>query len=128
MARIAGVNIPSDKRIVIALTYIHGVGKTSSKKILAAAQIDESTRTKDLSDEQVNKIRTILDADFTVEGELRREVLQNIKRLKDIGSYRGARHAARLPARGQRTQTNSRTVRGNKRMTAGSGRRVLTKT
>ena len=128
MARIAGANIPSDKRVVISLTYIHGIGNTSAKKILTAAQIDESVRVKDLSEEQINKIRTIIDADFTVEGELRREVLQNIKRLKDIGCYRGLRHAKRLPAHGQRTRTNSRTVRGNKRMTAGSGRRVLTKT
>lgn len=128
MARIAGVNIPSDKRVVIALTYVFGIGLTSSKKILAAAQIDESIRVKDLTEDQVNAIRTLVDKNHTVEGELRREVLQNIKRLKDIGCYRGLRHAARLPVRGQRTQTNSRTVRGNKRLTAGSGRRVLTKT
>ena len=128
MARIAGVNIPSDKRVVIALTYVFGIGLTSSKKILAAAQIDESIRVKDLTEDQVNAIRTLVDKNHTVEGELLREVLQNIKRLKDIGCYRGLRHAARLPVRGQRTQTNSRTVRGNKRLTAGSGRRVLTKT
>jgi small subunit ribosomal protein S13 len=128
MARIAGVNVPSDKRVVIALTYIFGIGDTSSKKILAAAQVDESTRVKDLKDDEVNKIRTIIDGDHTVEGELRREVLQNIKRLKDIGCYRGVRHTRRLPVRGQRTKTNSRTNRGNKRLTAGSGRRALTKT
>lgn len=128
MARIAGVNIPSDKRVVISLTYIYGVGLTSSQKILKQAQIDESIRVKDLTDDQVNKIRVIVDQSFTVEGELRREVLQNIKRLKDIGCYRGLRHAKNLPSRGQRTKTNSRTVRGNKRSTAGSGRRVLTKT
>ncbi len=127
MARIAGVNIPSDKRVVIALTYIFGIGSTSSKKILAAAQIDESIRVKDLSEDQVNKIRTIIDGDHTVEGELRREVLQNIKRLKDIGCYRGVRHTKRLPVRGQRTKTNARTLKGVKK-TAGSGRRTLTKT
>ncbi|MBT3230290.1 30S ribosomal protein S13 [Candidatus Uhrbacteria bacterium] len=128
MARISGVNIPSNKRVVIALTYIFGIGSTSSQKILKAAQIDESVRVKDLTDDQVNAIRAIVDKTLTVEGELRREVLQNIKRLKDIGCYRGLRHAKNLPARGQRTKTNSRTVRGNKRSTAGSGRRVLTKT
>lgn len=128
MARISGVNIPTEKRVVIALTYIYGVGNTSAKKILKQAQVDESIRVKDLTDNQVNAIRAVVDKNFTVEGELRRETLQDIKRLKDIGSYRGSRHTKRLPARGQRTKTNSRTVRGNKRMTAGSGRRVLTKT
>ncbi|MBU4315087.1 30S ribosomal protein S13 [Patescibacteria group bacterium] len=128
MARISGVNIPTDKRVVIALTYIYGIGNTSAKKILKQAQVDESIRVKDLTDDQTNTIRAIIDKGHSVEGELRREVLQDIKRLKDIGSYRGTRHAKRLPARGQRTKTNSRTVRGNKRMTAGSGRRVLTKT
>ncbi len=128
MARISGVNIPSDKRVVISLTYIYGIGKTGAKKILKQAQVDESIRVKDLTDDQVNKIRAIVDQGFTVEGELRREVLQNIKRLKDIGCYRGLRHIKNLPVRGQRTKTNSRTVRGNKRSTAGSGRRVLTKT
>jgi small subunit ribosomal protein S13 len=128
MARISGVNIPTEKRIVIALTYIFGIGNARAKKILKQAQVDESIRVKDLSDDQVNAIRTVIDKNFVVEGELRREILQDIKRLKDIGSYRGSRHVKRLPARGQRTKTNSRTVRGNKRMTAGSGRRVLTKT
>lgn len=128
MARIAGVTIPSNKRIVIALTYIHGIGQTTAKNILKQAQIDESIRVKDLTADQENAIRTIVDANYKVEGELRREVMSHIKRLKDIGSYRGSRHAANLPARGQRTKTNSRTVRGNKRMTAGSGRRVISKT
>ena len=127
MARISGVNIPSDKRVVISLTYIYGIGLTASKKILTAAQVDHSIRVKDLSDDQINKIRTLIDAEYTVEGELRREVLQNIKRLKDIGCYRGVRHTRNLPVHGQRTKTNSRTVRGNKRNTAGSGRRTLTK-
>ena len=128
MARIKGVSIPTAKRVVIALTYIYGIGNTSAKKILAQAQVEEDIRVKDLTEEQVNAVRTVIDSGFLVEGELRREVLQNIKRLKDIGSYRGTRHAKRLPVRGQRTKTNSRTVRGNVRNTAGSGRRTLTKT
>ncbi|MBI2475143.1 30S ribosomal protein S13 [Candidatus Uhrbacteria bacterium] len=129
MARIAGINIPSEKRIVIALAYIYGVGKPMSQKILKQAGVDESIRTKDLSDDQVKAIRAILEVPETrLEGDLRRDVLGNIKRLKEIGSYRGSRHAKHLPARGQRTKSNSRTVRGNARRTTGSGRRVLTKT
>jgi len=128
MARIAGVNIPSNKRIVIALTYIHGVGLVTSKKTLAALGIDESIRTKDLTDEQVNTIRALLEKEYRLEGDLRRDRLSHIKRLKEIGSYRGNRHGKHLPVRGQRTKTNSRTVRGNVRRTTGSGRRALTKT
>lgn len=128
MARISGVNIPTEKRVIIALTYIYGIGNSRAKKILQQAQVDESIRVKDLSDDQINMIRTVIDKNFHVEGELRRESLQDIKRIKDINCYRGSRHAKRLPARGQRTKTNSRTVRGNKRQTAGSGRRILTKT
>jgi len=128
MARIAGITIPSNKRVVIALTYIHGVGLTSSQKILKQVNVDESVRAKDLTAEQENAIRQIVEKDFKVEGELRREVQSHIKRLKEIGSYRGARHTANLPARGQRTKTNSRTVRGNVRRTAGSGRRTVSKT
>ncbi len=128
MARIVGVTIPGDKRIVIALTYIYGIGKTTSMKILQAAKVDENIRTKDLAEDQLKAIRDQIDVIGSVEGELRREVLGNIKRLKEIGSYRGDRHTKRLPARGQRTKTNSRTVRGNKRVTMGSGRRTLTKT
>lgn len=128
MARIAGVNIPSDKRIVISLTYIYGVGLTTAKKVLAQAQVDESIRTKDLAPDQVNAIRNIIEKEHRVEGDLRREVQGNIKRLKDIKCYRGLRHIKRLPSRGQRTKTNSRTVRGNVRRTAGSGRRVISKT
>ena len=128
MARIAGVNIPSNKRIVIALTYILGVGPATSKKVLAAAKIDESTRTKDLTEEQVKSIRDILEKSHRLEGDLRRDKLSHIKRLKEIGSYRGSRHSKNLPARGQSTKSNSRTVRGNVRRTAGSGRRALTKT
>ncbi len=128
MARIAGVTIPSKKRVVIALTYIYGIGDTRSRTILKEARVDESIRVQDLKDEQVNAIRQIVEKQYRVEGELRREVLGNIKRLKEVKAYRGLRHIARLPGRGQRTKTNSRTVRGNVRRTAGSGRRVLTKT
>jgi small subunit ribosomal protein S13 len=128
MARIAGITIPNDKRVVIALTYVYGVGLTTSKKILAQAGVDESIRTKDLTDDQVNSIRSLLEKSFRLEGDLRRDKLSNIKRLKEIGSYRGTRHAKGLPARGQRTKSNSRTVRGNARKTMGSGRRTLTKT
>ena len=128
MARIAGVTIPSNKRVVIALTYVSGIGRTTSEKILKQVQIDESIRVKDLSEDQINLIRGVLEKEHMVEGELRRDVMANIKRLKEIGSYRGTRHAKRLPARGQRTKTNSRTVRGNVRRTAGSGRRIISKT
>ncbi|MBI5370253.1 30S ribosomal protein S13 [Candidatus Uhrbacteria bacterium] len=129
MARIAGVNIPSDKRIVVALTYIYGVGPSRAKKILEATKIDASIRSKDLSDDQVKAIRGVLETpEYRLEGDLRRDVMANIKRLKEIGSYRGSRHLKRLPARGQRTKSNSRTVRGNVRRTMGSGRRALTKT
>lgn len=127
MARIAGVTLPKDKRIVVGLTYVYGIGQTRSKKILAQTGVDPSLRVKDLTDEQVNTIRVAMETAFRVEGELRREVLGNIKRLKDIGSYRGLRHTLRLPARGQRTKTNSRTVRGNVRKTASSGKRTLAK-
>ncbi len=118
MARIAGVSLPPQKRIIIALQYIYGVGATRASDILARAKVSEDVRT----------IRTIVEKELRVEGDLRRDVLSNIKRLKDIGSYRGTRHAKGLPVRGQRTKTNSRTVRGNVRKTAGSGRRMLTKT
>lgn len=128
MARIAGVLIPSNKRVVISLTYIYGIGKATAKNILKEAGVDESTRVKDLTADEENKIRTLVEKQHKVEGELRRDVMANIKRLKDIGSYRGLRHKLGLPVRGQRTKTNSRTVRGNKRNTAGSGRRVITKT
>jgi small subunit ribosomal protein S13 len=128
MARIASVTLPNNKRVVIALTYIYGVGLTTSKKVLAQAKVDENVKVKDLSDDQVNAVRTILEKTYRMEGDLRREVLGNIKRLKDIGSYRGQRHMKRLPVRGQRTRTNSRTIRGNVRKTMGSGKRLLTKT
>ena len=122
MARIAGVNIPDNKRVEIALTYIYGVGLTTSQKILEITKIDKDLRARDLTQEQINEIRNTLSS-YTIEGDLRREVNDNIKRLREIGSYRGARHTAGLPTRGQRTKTNSRTRRGNKRLTMGSGRR-----
>ena len=112
MARIAAVTIPNEKRIVIALTYVYGVGLQTSKKILAQTKIDENIRTKDLTETQVNDIRTLLEKNYRLEGDLRRDKLSHIKRLKEIGSYRGTRHAKNLPVRGQRTKSNSRTVRG----------------
>lgn len=122
MARIAGVNIPDNKRVEIALTYIYGVGLTTSQKVLKVTKIDKDLRAKDLTQEQINELRNAL-SEYTIEGDLRREINDNIKRLREIGSYRGARHSAGLPVRGQRTKTNSRTRRGNKRVTMGSGRR-----
>ncbi len=124
MARIAGVNLPNEKRMEIALTYIYGIGQTTAAKILKDAKVDPSLRAKDLSGEEENRLRTIIESDtYDVEGELRSKVAGHIKRLKDIGSYRGMRHAKGLPVHGQRTKTNSRTVRGNVRRTVGSGRK-----
>lgn len=120
--RIAGVNIPNDKRIEIALTYIHGIGHTRSNKILAEAKIDKEQRVKDMKESDINVLREIVEKKYTVEGDLRREVASNVKRLREINCYRGLRHAKHLPVRGQRTKTNSRTVRGNKRVTMGSGK------
>lgn len=128
MARIAGVTLPTNKRIDIALTYIYGIGTVTAKKILAESGVPSNVRVKDLSEPQANKLREIVEKSFRVEGELRRDVLSNIKRLKEIGAYRGTRHAKGLPVRGQRTKTNSRTVRGNVRRTMGSGKRKLEKT
>lgn len=122
MARIAGVTLPNNKRIIVALTYIYGIGDTQAARIVAKAGIDPDVRVKDMSEPEVNKVRDLVEKTMKVEGELRREVLANIKRLKEIGSYRGIRHARGLPVRGQRTKTNSRTVRGNVRKTMGSGR------
>ena len=122
MARISGVNIPNDKRVEISLTYIHGIGLATSKKILRELNIDFNTRVKDLNDQDVNKLRIKIEKDIYVEGTLRRNKVANIKRLKEIRSYRGSRHSRSLPARGQRSKTNSRTVRGNKRVTMGSGK------
>ncbi|MEN9557665.1 MAG: ribosomal protein [Candidatus Parcubacteria bacterium] len=128
MARIAGVTLPSNKRIDIALTYIYGVGTTTAKQILKDCGVGSSIRVKDLSETDTNKVRDAVEKGRRVEGELRREVLGNIKRLKEIGSYRGSRHAKGLPVRGQRSKTNTRTVRGNVRRTMGSGKRKLEKT
>jgi small subunit ribosomal protein S13 len=128
MARIAGVTLPSQKRLVIALQYIYGIGQTRTQEVLKRADVSGDIRVKDLTPEQENAVRTIVEKEFRVEGELRRDVLSNIKRLKDIAAYRGTRHMRGLPVRGQRTKTNSRTVRGNVRKTAGSGRRIATKT
>lgn len=128
MARIAGVTLPLNKRIDIALTYIYGIGHTTARHILASTDVPPSVRVKDLSEAQANVLRDIVEKQHKVEGELRREVLSNIKRLKEIGCYRGLRHIRTLPVRGQRTKTNSRTVRGNVRRTAGSGKRKLEKT
>ena len=112
MARIAGVDIPNNKRVEIALTYIYGIGRTSANKILELAQIDPDTRVKDLTDEQEAKLRDVIDKNFTIEGDLRREVALNIKRLVEINCYRGIRHRKGLPVRGQRTKTNARTRKG----------------
>ena len=129
MARIAGVNIPDDKRIEIALTYIYGIGHCLSNEILKLAKINPDQRTKQLSDKELNSLRKIIDEQkYRIEGDLRRETMMNIKRLKEIGSYRGLRHAKGLPARGQHTRTNTRTSRGNVRRTMGSGKRKLEKT
>ncbi len=123
MPRIAGVNIPDQKPILIALTYIYGIGLSSSRKILSEAGVNFQKRAKDLTQEEVNALKEIIEKKYLIEGGLRREIIMNIKRLKDIGSWRGLRHLKGLPVRGQRTRTNTRTVRGNVRKTVGSGRK-----
>ncbi len=123
MARIAGIDIPRDKRVEISLTYIYGIGKTTSKQILQQAGVNPDTRVKDLSEAEVSQLRQIIDSDCVVEGDLRREVNLNIKRLSEIGCYRGLRHRRHLPVRGQRTRTNARTRKGPKKTVAGRGRR-----
>lgn len=123
MPRIAGVDIPGKKRIIVALTYIYGVGPATSKRILAQASIDESVRADSLTEAQVAQIRELIDAGCKVEGDLRREIQGNIKRLKDLGAYRGLRHIRRLPCRGQRTHTNARTAKGRKRV-AVAGKKI----
>ncbi|MDO8621716.1 MAG: 30S ribosomal protein S13 [bacterium] len=128
MARIAGVTLPNDKHIWVALTSIYGIGRSGSLQLLKQVGIEPQRKTRELNDEEVQKLRMLIEKQSRVEGDLRREVFANIKRLKDIGCYRGSRHAKKLPARGQRTKTNSRTVRGNIRRTMGSGRRKLEKT
>ncbi len=124
MARVAGINIPNEKRIEASLPYVYGIGLPMAKKILKQTGVDPEKRTKDLSEEELNKIRDYIEKTYKVEGQLRQQVLLNVKRLKEIGAYRGIRHIRGLPVRGQRTKTNSRTRRGNVRRTAGSGRKT----
>ena len=118
MARLAGVDLPRDKRVEIGLTYIYGFGRTSAAKILAEAGVNPDTRCRDLTNEEVDKIREVMDAGYVVEGDLRREIALNIKRLQEIGCYRGIRHRKGLPVRGQKTKTNARTRKGPKRTVA----------
>ena len=123
MARIANVNIPDNKRAEVGLTYIFGIGSSSARRLLAAAKIDPNTRIKDLSEAEINRLRTEITNNYRVEGDLSQAIRLNINRLKDINSYRGARHKVNLPVRGQRTRTNARTKRG-RRVTVGSGRKA----
>ena len=128
MARIAGVVIPSDKQVHIALTYIHGIGRTLARDILAAAKIEPTTRVKDLTEAEEQKLRDIIDNDYVTEGDLQRLVTNNIKRLKDINAYRGLRHKAGLPTRGQRTRTNARTRKGKAIAVGGAQPKAASKT
>ncbi len=128
MLRISGVNIPDEKRIVISLTYIYGIGNNTAEKILAELGMSREKRTKDLTEKEQNEIRSYIEKKIKVEGELKHEVRDHIKRLKEVGCYRGSRHQKGLPVRGQRTKTNTRTVRGNVRRTMGSGRVKTEKT
>ncbi len=121
--RFAGVNIPDEKRIEVALTYVFGIGPTTSRKILTVANIDLDKKAKDLSSGDLNLLKEIIEKNHRIEGDLRRDIFSNIKRLKDIKSYRGLRHIKKLPVRGQNTKHNSRTVRGNKRVTMTSGKK-----
>jgi len=123
MPRIAGVTIPENKRIAIAITYIYGIGNALAVKVLAETKIDPNKKAQDLTAQEVNALKEYIEKNHKIEGDLRRQVMINIKRLKDIGTWRGTRHAKRLPVRGQRTKTNTRTVRGNVRKTMGSGRK-----
>jgi len=123
MPRIAGVNIPENKRIEVALTYIYGVGKSLSTEILDQLKIDANKRASQLSPKEVNDLKEYIEKNYKIEGDLRRQIMINVKRLKDIGAWRGLRHIKGLPVRGQRTKTNNRTVRGNVRKTMGSGRK-----
>ena len=122
MARIAGIDIPREKRVEVALTYIYGIGLSTSQKVLAQTSVNPDTRVRDLTEDQVNRLREVIDRNYTVEGDLRRETAMNIKRLMEIGSYRGLRHRRNLPARGQRTKTNARQRRGP-RKTVGARRK-----
>jgi small subunit ribosomal protein S13 len=126
MARIAGINIPLNKRVEVGMTYIYGIGRSSSNKLLAEAGVDPDTYVRDLTDDEVSKLRDLIDRDLTVEGDLRREQSQNIKRLMEIGCYRGLRHRRGLPVRGQNTKTNARTRKGPKRMQV-AGKKKATK-
>ncbi len=123
MARIAGVDIPRNKRVEISLTYIYGIGKTSSQSILARSEVNPNVRVQDLSESEVSRLRQVISNDYIVEGDLRRETRLNIKRLTEIGCYRGVRHRRHLPVHGQRTKTNARTRKGPKKTVAGRGRR-----
>ena len=127
MARIAGVDIPRDKRVDVSLRYLYGIGPNNALKVIQQAQVNPATRVRDLTDEEVNRIREIIDRDYTVEGDLRREVRQNIQRLIEINCYRGIRHRRNLPAHGQRTKTNARTKRGQRRTVAGKRRSTAKK-
>jgi small subunit ribosomal protein S13 len=122
MARIAGVDLPREKRVEISLTYIYGIGRSKSRDILAAASVDPNTRVRDLAEAEVARLREVIDRNHRVEGDLRREVAMNIKRLQEIGCYRGIRHRRNLPVRGQRTRTNARQKRGSKKTVAGKRR------
>ena len=128
MARIAGVTIPSEKRVVISLTYVYGIGSKFATEILAKAKIDESIRVKNLTDAEIGRISEVISKDYMVEGDLQRVVTGNIKRLKDINAYRGLRHKNNLPSRGQRTKTNARTRRGRKLTVGGTAKKVASKT
>jgi small subunit ribosomal protein S13 len=128
MARISGVTIPTDKQVWVALTYVYGIGPKSSADILTAAKVEPTIRVKDLTDEEIGRIQDHINDKYTVEGELQRIVAGNIKRLKDINSYRGMRHKASLPTRGQRTKTNARTRRGKKITVGGTAKKVASKT
>lgn len=127
MARIVGVDIPDNKRVVISLGYIYGIGDARSLKILERARVDPSVKVKDLQEAEISRIREIIDKEFRVEGDLRREVTGNIKRLQEVNAYRGVRHRRGLPVRGQRTRTNARTKRGNRRTVAGKRRAIAKK-
>ncbi|MFC1651741.1 30S ribosomal protein S13 [Patescibacteria group bacterium] len=122
MARIVGVELPPEKRIEIGLTSIHGIGRSLSNKILSEIKLDPNKRVKEITEDEIQRLREVIEKNHTVEGDLRREITMNIRRLKEIGSYRGSRHKKKLPARGQRTKTNARTKRG-RRITVGSGRK-----
>lgn len=128
MARISGVTIPKEKQVWVALTYVYGIGPKTSEDILSQAKVERTTRVKDLTDAEISRIQDVINADLLVEGELQRLVSGNIKRLKEIKAYRGLRHAANLPSRGQRTKTNARTRRGRKSTVGGTAKKVPSKT